>query len=44
MSELQSKKFDQPDEVVSAPSLNGQIVVLGETYVGRYVHQPGWRW
>jgi class 3 adenylate cyclase len=44
MSELQSKCFDEPDEVVSLPNLAGQIVVLGEAYVGRYVHKPGWRW
>jgi class 3 adenylate cyclase len=44
MGEVQSKRFDEPDEVISDPRLRGQIVVLGETYVGRYVHQPGWRW
>lgn len=44
MSEIQSKRFDEPDEVVSAPNLTGQIVVLGESYIGRYVHQPGWSW
>ena len=44
MSELQSKTFDQPNEVVSAPGLEGQIVVVGETYVGRYIHQPGFHW
>lgn len=44
MGEIQSKRFDEPDEVVSLPSLAGQVVVLGETYVGRYVLDPGWRW
>ena len=44
MGEIQSKRFDEPDEVVSLPNLTGQIVVLGELYVGRYVHQPGWCW
>lgn len=44
MGEIQTKRFDEPDEVVSLPNLTGQIVVLGELYVGRYVHQPGWRW
>ncbi len=44
MGELQSKRFDEPDDVVSLPNLSGQIVVLGESYVGRYSHQPGWRW
>lgn len=44
MGELQSKSFNEPDEVVTLPNLTGQIVALGEGYVGRYVHQSGWRW
>lgn len=44
MGEIQSKSFDEPDEVVSAPNMAGQVVVLGELYVGRYVQQPGFRW
>jgi class 3 adenylate cyclase len=44
MSELQSKNFDQPDELISLPNLTGQVVLVGQTYVGRYVHKPGWRW
>jgi class 3 adenylate cyclase/mannose-6-phosphate isomerase-like protein (cupin superfamily) len=44
MSELLSKRFDEPDEVVSLPNMTAQVVVLGEVYVGRFVHQPGWRW
>ncbi len=44
MGQIQSRHFDEPDEIVSLPNLSGQIVVLGETYVGRYAAQPGWRW
>lgn len=44
MSVLQSKRFEEPDEVVSSPNLVGQIVALGETYLARYIYQPGWRW
>jgi class 3 adenylate cyclase len=44
MSEIQTKRFEEPDEVTTLPGLAGQIVVLGEVYVGRFVHQPGWRW
>lgn len=44
MSELQSKRFDEPDEIVSLPNFAGQVVVLGEVYIGRYVQQPGWSW
>jgi class 3 adenylate cyclase len=44
MLELRSKSFDQPDEIISLPKLEGRIVVLGETHVARYVHEPEWRW
>lgn len=44
MGEIRLKRFDEPDETVSLPNVTGQIVVLGEVYVGRYVIQPGWRW
>ena len=40
MSELRSKRFDEPDEVVSGPGLSGQVVVMGGAYVGRFVHEP----
>jgi class 3 adenylate cyclase len=44
MGEVQNKRFDEPDEAVDYPKLTGQIVALGELYVGRYVHNPGWQW
>jgi class 3 adenylate cyclase len=44
MGEILTKNLDQPDEVVDLPKLSGQLVALGDLYVGRYVHQPGWRW
>jgi class 3 adenylate cyclase len=44
MGTLQSKRFDQPDDLVTLPLLESQIVVLGEVYVARSTHQPGWRW
>lgn len=44
MGEVTVKRFDEPDEVVSLPNMAGQVVVLKETYIGRYVAQPGWRW
>jgi class 3 adenylate cyclase len=30
MGEIQYKTFDEPDEVVNHPNLEGQVVVLGE--------------
>ncbi len=44
MGELLSKQFDMPDELISQSRLTGQLVLLGETYVARYRHEPGWRW
>lgn len=44
MGDLRSKNFDEPDEVITLPSLSGHVIVLGEMYVGRIVHQPGWSW
>jgi class 3 adenylate cyclase len=41
---LQSKRFDEPDELITLPLLTWQVVVLGEVYVARSVHEPGWRW
>ena len=39
-----SKSFDEPDELVTQPLVSVQVVVLGEVYVARQVHQPGWSW
>jgi class 3 adenylate cyclase len=39
-----SRSFDEPDELVTQPLLTVQVVVLGEVYVARLVHQPGWSW
>jgi class 3 adenylate cyclase len=44
MSEILVKRFDEPDESISHSRLKGEVVLLGETYVGRYAHLPGWRW
>jgi class 3 adenylate cyclase len=39
-----SRSFDEPDELVTQPLVSVQVVVLGEVYVARQVHQPGWSW
>lgn len=44
MATLQSKPFDEPDELITLPLLTSQVVVLGEVYVARSVHEPGWKW
>jgi class 3 adenylate cyclase len=42
VSSLESKSFDQPDDVVLRRCFTGQVVVLGEVHVARVVHEPGW--
>jgi class 3 adenylate cyclase len=44
MARLQSKRFDEPDELVTLPLVTVQVVLLGEAHVARLVHQPGWSW
>jgi class 3 adenylate cyclase len=39
-----SRSFDEPDELVTQPLVTIQVVVLGEVYVARQVHEPGWSW
>ena len=44
MGGLISKRFDEPDETLKHSRWMGQVVVLGEVYIGRYVFEPGWVW
>jgi hypothetical protein len=30
LSLIQSKRFDEPDELVALPNLTGQVVILGD--------------
>jgi hypothetical protein len=44
MAGLDSKSFDEPDEVLELPFFSSRIVTLGEVHVAWTVTQPGWRW
>ena len=44
MNQVISKRFEKPDETLTFPNFNAQVVVLGETFVAKVVNQPGWRW
>lgn len=44
MNQIISKRFEKPDETLSFPNFNAQIIILGETFVAKVVQQPGWRW
>lgn len=38
------KNLDEPDELVTFPGLNADIVEIGGLTVARVTHEPGWRW
>lgn len=44
MAGLDSRSFDEPDDVVELELMSARTVVLGEVHVGWVVHQPGWSW
>jgi class 3 adenylate cyclase len=44
MPGLTSKRFDEPDEVVTLPLAREEVVILGEVHLGRTTHEPGWSW
>jgi hypothetical protein len=44
MGELRSASFDIPDETRSFDNGKAELVALGETTVGRFTFEPGWRW
>jgi class 3 adenylate cyclase len=41
---LQRKGFTAPDETRRVPNGLVEVVTLDETWVSRFVFQPGWRW
>ncbi len=44
MARSQTKSFSNPDEVRRFPNGRIENVSYGETTVGRFVLEPGWRW
>lgn len=44
MSGIDSKSFDQPDETRTPEKTRVDVVHLGDTEVGRFTFEPGWRW
>ena len=44
MSGIDHKTFDEPDESRTPDKTKVDVVRLGETEVGRFTFQPGWRW
>lgn len=38
------RSLDEPDELITFPGLNADVVEIGGLTVARIVHEPGWRW
>jgi quercetin dioxygenase-like cupin family protein len=41
---LVAKSFDEPDERRRPPKTAVDVVNLGDTTLGRFTFEPGWRW
>ncbi|HEU4666077.1 MAG TPA: cupin domain-containing protein [Arthrobacter sp.] len=41
---LEAKSFDEPDEKRRPPKTQVDVVNLGDTTLGRFTFEPGWRW
>jgi class 3 adenylate cyclase len=44
MPRLQRKSFSNPDQVRLFAHGRVEVVQLDETSMGRFIHEPGWRW
>lgn len=44
VTQLQSKSFDNPDEVRTPAKTRVEVVHLEGYTIGRFTFQPGWRW
>jgi hypothetical protein len=44
MAGIETKTFDEPDERRTPDKTRVDVVRLGDTEVGRFTFQPGWRW
>jgi quercetin dioxygenase-like cupin family protein len=41
---LEAKSFDEPDEKRRPPKTAVDVVSVGDTTLGRFTFEPGWRW
>ena len=41
---MTTRGFESPDETRTFDNGHVQVVKIGETTVGRYTFEPGWRW
>jgi len=41
---LEAKSFDEPDEKRRPPKTMVDVINIGDTTLGRFTFEPGWRW
>ena len=41
---LEAKSFDEPDETRRPPKTQVDVVSIGDTTLGRFTFEPGWKW
>jgi hypothetical protein len=41
---VRSKSFETPDEAMAFEHGRAQMIKMGESTVGRFTFEPGWRW
>jgi quercetin dioxygenase-like cupin family protein len=44
MSSIESKRFELPDETRTPTKTRIDIVHVGDTEVGQFTFEPGWKW
>jgi hypothetical protein len=44
MQPMEHGSFASPDEIREFPNGRAEIVKIGDSEIGRFVFEPGWRW
>lgn len=44
MQTTEHRSFEKPDETRSFPNGQAHILKVGDSEIGKFVFQPGWRW
>ena len=44
MQQTEHSSFEKPDEVREFPGGRAEIVKIGDSEIGRFIFEPGWRW
>jgi quercetin dioxygenase-like cupin family protein len=44
VQQTEHSSFERPDEVREFPDGRAEILKIGDSEVGRFIFEPGWRW